>query len=94
MTQRKGSGRNALQLRSECAIELVAMHCALFQDSTEPVLIRETEKRRRKEVQEKTHGPNLTSKTSVCITEESKNQLDATSYLIVLLKRSTCFEHY
>jgi len=28
------------------------------------------------------------------ITEESKNQLDATCYFIVLLIGSTCFEHY
>ena len=28
------------------------------------------------------------------ITEESINQLDATSYFIVLLMGSTCFEHY
>ena len=30
----------------------------------------------------------------VVITEESKNQLDATWYFIVLLIGSTCFEHY
>jgi len=28
------------------------------------------------------------------ITEESKNQLDATWYFIVLLIGATCFEHY
>jgi hypothetical protein len=47
MTQRKGSGHNALQLRSECTKEL-AMYLTLIQDSKEPVLIRETETSRRK----------------------------------------------
>jgi hypothetical protein len=66
MTQRKGLGHNALQLRSECTTEL-AMHLKLIQDSTEPVLIRETETRRTKIVQGKTYGSNLASKTSVCV---------------------------
>jgi len=30
----------------------------------------------------------------IVITEESKNQLDATCYFIVLLIGSTCFKHY
>jgi len=54
MTQRKGSGHNALQLHSECTIEL-AMHLKLIQDSTEPVLITKTETRRRK----RSTGKNL-----------------------------------